>query len=106
VIERGFAPLLARSLRGDISWYDDGEDCISFCNFVGAQQMRTRAVKERTISLLKERMGVDVSRIWDILALIFGFNIGCSLFLDRKKRKLVVVRTTQPCRSSQAISRS
>jgi hypothetical protein len=91
-IEKTFAPLLARSLAGDFSWYDDNQDCISFCNFVGAQQMRTRGVKERTISRLKERMGVDVSRIWDILALIFGFNIGCSLFLDREKRRLIAVR--------------
>ena len=37
-------------------------------------------------------MGVDVSRIWDILALIFGFNIGCGLFLERKKRRLIAVR--------------
>ena len=92
VIERTFAPLLARSLGGDFSWYENDKDCISFCNFVGAQQMRTRGVKERTISRLKERMGVDISRIWDILALIFGFNIGCGLFLERKKRRLIAVR--------------
>lgn len=91
VIESTFVPLLARSLRGDFSWYDNDKDCISFWNFVGAQQMRTRAVKERTISRLKERVGVDVSRIWDILALILGFNIGCNLFRERKKRRLIAV---------------
>lgn len=92
VIEGTFAPLLARSLGGDFSWYENSEDCIVFCNFVGAQHMRTRGVKERTISRLKERMGLDVSRIWDILALIFGFNVGCSLFLERKRRRLIAVR--------------
>jgi hypothetical protein len=98
VIERAFAPLLARSLAGDFTWYENDQDCISFCNFVGAQQMRTRAVKERTVKRLRERMGVDVSRIWDILALIFGSNIGCGLFLERKKRRLIAVRndTTVP----------
>jgi hypothetical protein len=43
VIERTFAPLLARSLGGDFSWYENDKDCISFCKFLGAQQMRTRA---------------------------------------------------------------
>jgi hypothetical protein len=92
VIEGQFVPLLARTLKEDFSWYENSEDCIRFCNFVGAQQMRTRGVKERTITRLKERMGLDISRIWDILALIFGFNIGCSLFLERKKRRLIAVR--------------
>jgi hypothetical protein len=92
VIERNFAPLLARSLAGDFSWYESGEDCIRFCNFVAAQALRTRGVKERTVGRLKERMGMDVSRIWDILALIYGFDIGCALFLARKKRRLIAVR--------------
>ena len=91
VIERIFAPLLARSLEGDFSWYENDKDCINFCNFVAAQHMRTRGVKERIISRLQERMGLDASRIWDILALIFGFTIGCNLFLERKKHRLAVV---------------
>jgi hypothetical protein len=92
VIESAFAPLLARSLERDFNWYENSADCVNFCNFVAAQLMRTRGVKEATISRLKERMGLDVSRIWDILALIFGFNIGCSLFLERKARRFIVVR--------------
>jgi uncharacterized protein DUF4238 len=91
VIERLFAPLLTRSLSADFGWYGNDEDCIAFCNFVGAQYMRTRGVKERTINRLREKVGADVSRIWDILALIFGFNIGCGLFLERKKRTLIAV---------------
>ena len=91
-------PLLERSLAGDIGWYDNAPDCINFCVFVGQQIMRTRGVKQRTITRLRERMGLDVSRIWNILALIFGFNIGCGLFLERKARRLVLVhnQTTTP----------
>ena len=48
-------------------------------------------MKERTISRLREKVGTDVSRIWDILALIFGFNVGCGLFLERQKRTLIAV---------------
>jgi hypothetical protein len=98
VIEGTFAPLLARSLAGDFTWYENDQDCISFCNFVGAQQIRTRAVKEGTVRRLRERMNMDISRIWNILAVIFAFNIGCNLFLERKKRRLIAVRndTTVP----------
>jgi hypothetical protein len=91
-IESRFVPLLARSLSGDVSWYADDQDCISFCNFIGAQHMRTRGVKERTIFRLKERMGLDISRIWDVLSLIYSCNVGCSLFLERKRRTLLIVR--------------
>jgi hypothetical protein len=92
VIEAKFAPLLARTLRGDVSWYEDDAECINFCNFVAAQHMRTQGVKNRTIARLKDRMGLDASRIWDVLALILGFNLGCSLFLERRSRKLTLVR--------------
>lgn len=91
-IEGAFAPLLARSLEEDFSWYENDGDCVTFCNFISAQYMRTRGVKERIISRLKERMGTDVSRIWDIIALIRGFDLGCNLFLERKKRRLITVR--------------
>nr|WP_295744927.1 DUF4238 domain-containing protein [uncultured Acidocella sp.] len=90
-IESSFIPLLDRARNEDFSWYDNDQECISFFNYLAAQQMRTRGVKERTITRLKERMDLDVSRIWDIMALIFGFNIGCSLFLERKRRRLIVL---------------
>lgn len=54
-----FAPLLARALDGDISWYENGEDRSSFVNYIAVQHMRTRRVKERTSGRLKDRMGLD-----------------------------------------------
>jgi hypothetical protein len=36
-------------------------------------------------------MNLDISRIWDILALTYAFNIGCSLFLERKRRDLILI---------------
>src|ERR1700683_1118712 len=54
--------------------------------------MRTRGVKERTVCRRKERMSVDIGRIWNFLSLIFGFNIRCSLFLGRKRRPLKLIR--------------
>jgi hypothetical protein len=91
-IESSFVPLLARTLNQDIAWYENAQHCISFCNCIAAQHMRTRNLKEKTIARLKDRMGLDISRVWDILVLIFGFNIGCALFLERKGRPLIIVR--------------
>jgi hypothetical protein len=91
-VESSFVPLLARSLRGDISWYENDEHCTTFCQFIALQHLRTRRTKERVIARLKERMNVDLSRIWQLLAVIFGFKVGCSLFLERKGRTLVLVR--------------
>ena len=91
-IERGFLPLLPRCLEEDITWFQDVPSAIAFCSYVGAQHMRTRAVKAKTIKRLSDRMKLDISRIWDLMALIFAFNYGCSIFFDRASRPLVLVR--------------
>jgi hypothetical protein len=91
-IESGFVPLLAPTLQADVEWYQNDQHCISFCNFIAAQHMRTRNVKEKTIARLKDRVGLDISRVWNILGLILGFNIGCALFLERKRRRLILLQ--------------
>lgn len=90
--EAQFDPLLDRLLVEDMEWHADAQHAISFYNFIAMQHMRTRNVKEKTMQRLQTRMGLDISRIWDILALIFAFNVGASLFRDRKRRTLVLVR--------------
>lgn len=90
-LERSFLPLLPKCLEGDISWFQDTANAIAFCSYVGAQHMHTRAVKAKNIKRLKDRMNLDISRVWDLMALIFGFNYGCSIFFDRANRPLVLV---------------
>jgi hypothetical protein len=63
IIEGSCVQLLARSLREDVAWYDEGENRIAFCTFIAAQNLRTRRVKNRVIVRLKTRMGLDISRI-------------------------------------------
>jgi hypothetical protein len=53
--------------------------------------MRTKGIKVRTIELIRQKNGQDLSRIWDIMSHMFSVNIGASLFLERKKRKLVLI---------------
>lgn len=90
-IEASFIPLLEGALDGDISFYDD-ERCIPFLNYLCTQYMRTKGIKERSIALTRENGGSDLSRIWNILIHVFSTNIGAGLFLERKRRKLVLLR--------------
>lgn len=92
VIEGKFVPLLARCLKEDITWFDDPQSAIAFCNFIAAQHMRTKAVQSRVIERLRNRIKLDVSRIWGVIGLIYGFNLGCSMFMGRKDRPLILVR--------------
>jgi Protein of unknown function (DUF4238) len=56
--------------------------------------MRTKGIKVRTIELIRQKNGQDLSRIWDIMSHMFSVNIGASLFLERKKRKLVLIENS------------
>ncbi len=97
-IEGTCISLLERSLAGDLNWYDNGKECLDFCQFLIAQQMRTRGVKERVISKLLERWGgaADVSRIWDILAIKLSFVGGLNIFRSRQRYRLISIRNDTP----------
>jgi hypothetical protein len=97
-IENSFLPILDDILKGDLSFYSDDDRCIDFFQFICTQHMRTKGVKERSVERVRKHDGQDLSRIWNIAVHMFAFNIGMSLFVERKKRKLVLVenRTDTP----------
>jgi Protein of unknown function (DUF4238) len=90
-IEASFLPLLRRALSKDISFYSDDQSCITLFHFLASQHLRTKGVKEKTIEILKRKSERDVSRIWGIMSCMFTTNVGMSLYLERKKRQLVLV---------------
>jgi|SRR5665213_132955 len=90
-IECTFLPLLGRALAKDIAFYSEPENSISFFYYMATQHMRTKGVREKTIAILKEKDGLDASRVWTILSLMFAENIGMTMFLERSKRKLVLI---------------
>jgi hypothetical protein len=92
ILESSFVPLLAQSLREDISWYENGVNRIAFFTFIAAQNLRTRRVKSETIARLRDEMGLDMSRIWNILAVILAFNAGFSMYAEPHRRPLTLVR--------------
>ena len=91
-IENSFAKMLEAIRNGDISFYHDQAECILFARYMATQYMRTKGIKVRTIEMFQRNMGIDVSRIWDIASLMQAVNIGCSLFLGRKRQQLVLLR--------------
>jgi hypothetical protein len=90
-MESMFLPLLDRALAKDIAFYTEPDNCVGFFHFMATQQMRTKGVREKTIAILKEEDGLDASRVWAILSLMLAENIGMTMFLERSKRKLVLI---------------
>ena len=93
-IEASFLPLLESALRKDISFYSDGQSCITLFHFLASQHMRTKGIKVKTIEILKRKNGLDISRIWGIMSHMFATNIGMGVYLERTKRKLALVENT------------
>jgi hypothetical protein len=93
-IEAAFIPLLDRALCGDIGFYDNTDTCISFLHFLSTQYLRTKGIKNRSIEIVERENGIDMRRIWDVISPMFSLNTGCSLFLERRERKLVLVRNS------------
>ncbi len=90
-IESTFLPLLDRTLAGDIGFYADDKESIDFFHFICTQYMRTKGIKERTVDVFKEHNNRDISHVWNLMSYIFAVNIGGSLYVERKKRRLVLV---------------
>lgn len=90
-IEGAFVNTLAEIRQGDISFYAKQPDCILFARYMATQYMRTKGIKVRAIETFQHNMGIDISRIWDIASLMQAVNIGCSLFLGRKRQQLVLL---------------
>jgi hypothetical protein len=54
--------------------------------------MRTKGVKERSLELCRGDGSVDLSRLWNVLIHMFASNIASSLYVERQRRKLVLIR--------------
>jgi hypothetical protein len=86
-IERSFLPLLRKLTEGDVSFYSNDDDCMTFLHYIATQHMRTKGIKVRIVEGIQQIAGKDISRIWDIASLMFAVNIGGSLYVERKRRQ-------------------
>ncbi len=92
-IEASFIPALESALSGDIGFYADDKQCISFLNYLCTQYLRTRGVKERVLE-----KSPFPEPIWNIAIHMFATNVGATLYVERKRRTLTIVnnRTDVP----------
>jgi Protein of unknown function (DUF4238) len=91
-VEAWFIPSLEGALNGNTSFYYDDNRCISFLYYLCTQYMRTRGIKERTIELCDSDKSADLTRVWNIAIHMAAFNIAAGLFLERRRRKLILIR--------------
>ncbi|MFK9007774.1 DUF4238 domain-containing protein [Pseudomonas pergaminensis] len=91
-IERSFIPLLARALKGDVSFYLDDKECIIFIHYLCSQHMRTKAIQTKIVEKSYKGTGLDFSRIWPIMAHMYAINIGGPVYVERRRRKLVLLK--------------
>jgi hypothetical protein len=91
-IETSFIPSLQSALNGDISFYMDDEQCNPFLNYLSTQYWRTKGIKERAIERCNADKSADLSRVWNVLVLKFITDLGISLLLERRRRKLILIR--------------
>jgi hypothetical protein len=92
-VEARFIRLLKLALGGDVSFYDD-DRCITFLDYLTKQHMRTKGIKGRVKATVKPVGEFDIGRDWNILSFMLAQNLGTSLYGERKKRELVVLKNT------------
>ena len=95
-IEHSFARMLRQLQAGDTSFYSNDKDCIDFAHYMATQYMRTKGIKVRMEETFRQNLNIDITRLWDIASLMQATNIGCSLFLGRKRQPLVLLKNATP----------
>lgn len=90
-LETAFLPILRKIRHGDLTCLTYTNECITFFHFMLTQYMRTKGIREKIIQKVLSENGQDLRRIWPILSLIFGRDIGATLFAERDKRTLAFV---------------
>jgi hypothetical protein len=98
-VESAAAPLLEAMRDGDLSFYNDEKASVTFLQFLALQHFRTKAGKERTLRLLAESSfeqthGINMENCWPVLSQIMAHTVGGSLYVERDKRRLLLLTNT------------
>jgi hypothetical protein len=78
--------------NGDVSFFNDDQQAMSFSYFIAHQYFRTKAIRDRTRNTFRtdaERERFD--RSWPIFRDIYASNVGYSIFAHRREMKLQVI---------------
>jgi len=81
-------------LKEDIDFYRTDEGCLNFVYYLCVQYMRTQKMKASVLSNVSGIKSIYVEKIWNVLSHILAINFGWSLYRDRKKFKMVLLKNT------------
>ena len=84
---------LGSLVAGDVSFFDDDAQATRFCHFLMHQHFRTKRTRDSLRQTVpSEEARAQFDRTWPILRHIFSTNVAASIFRDRKRTCLQVVR--------------
>src|SRR3569833_96395 len=80
---------LAALQVGDVSFFEDDDQAISFCYFLAHQYFRTKAIRDRIKKTHDTAKRKDrFNRTWPLFRYVFATNVGYAIFEERKTVKL------------------
>ena len=83
---------LASLQSGDISFFEDDNEAVSFSYFLAHQYFRTKAIRDRIRDTYPSQAEKELfERTWPIFRYIFSTNVGYSIFANRKAMPLQVM---------------
>lgn len=91
-IEKNSVGYLAAILRGDTSFFKSNKDCIAFLHFLALQYMRTNNMQKRQCTQFRKVGGENMETMWPVMRHVFSMNIATSMYLERTKYRLVLLR--------------
>lgn len=90
-LEGNMVPIVASLRRRDTAFYADDEQCQRFLYFLCLQNLRTKGVRDRVAARTTDVAGFSIARCWNILRHIFAVNAGAGLYVERKRRPLLLL---------------
>ncbi len=86
-------------LKEDLSFYSDVDKSAQFLYFLAVQYMRTKRMKQtvlNTIKKLNPSYEAQFERTWNLLSHVFAINIGASIYAERSKFNMILLKNNSP----------
>jgi hypothetical protein len=90
-IEEDFRPYLRFMLTGNLGFSLDPAAATAFFRGIAAQYLRTNQIKKARVTLGTERLET-FQRIVNVLVHIYEINVGFSLYADRERYNILLLK--------------
>jgi len=90
-IEISSIQYLEKISSGDISFYNNADDNISFNYYLSLQYFRTSKIKNAILEVAAKYPQYNVDRIWNIVMHIFATNMGFGLYQEREQLRCILM---------------